>query len=593
MAGVGAMALVLLAMFVPPTDSAQAASSCTGWRSTISPPSSIRVYRTGLGRSVTVDFRRYVLTVMASEWGPHYAVAALSAGAVAIKQYGWYYAMHWRGGRDAAGRCYDVVDTTVDQVYNPNRPIAAIYGVVVDQTWRWFLRKGSLFFLTGYRSGDGICGAQQDGWHLMQRNASLCASRRGESAESILRRYYGADVSLVIPGFNDITGDGIGDVTAVITDASNGDVAATVLSTDPRMPPVAVVTAATVAVPSADPSTAPAATPSPAPAAPASGTASGITAAANDLSGAPLAIIDGATLLGRATADMNGDGRIDLVQALVGLDGTVRIQVMRSTGSGFAPAVTWWTSAPGFLPVPVAGGTPTATLVTGDFDGDGRGDVGIVETVTPSAPGVTPTIAPLTRLLVLHSTGTALTRPVTQWQAPIDLSGSQFLAGDVSGDGRADLIVLRDRGDGTTVALVAASTDRGGLGRLRTAGSVDAPLDALHPLLGDITASGRDSIILGVRTGDDQLALDVLLPAPSGTFATETWWTSQTPFSWAASRLAVADLSGDGRADVVAYVDAGSGNGTTVDRFTSTGRSFRETGWTTLPTLDWGTIQVF
>lgn len=519
MAGVSAMALVLLAMFVPPTDSAQAASSCTGWRSSISPPSSIRVYRTGQGRSVTVDFRRYVRTVMASEWGPGHPVAALSAGAVAIKQYGWYYAMHWRGGRDGAGRCYDVVDTTVDQVYNPNRPIAAIYGAVVDQTWRWFLRKGSLFFLTGYRSGDGICGAQQDGWHLMQQNASLCASRRGESAESILRRYYGADVSLVIPGFNDITGDGIGDVTAVITDPSNGDVAATVLSTDPRMPPVAVATTATVAVP-------PPAAPSTAPSAP----AAGITSAANDLSGAPLAIIDGATLLGRATADVNGDG---------------------------------------------------------------RGDVGIVETVAPSAPGVTPTIAPLTRLLVFHSTGIALARPVTQWQAPIDLSGSQFLAGDVSGDGRADLIVLRDRGDGKTVALVAASTDRGGLARLRTAGAVEAPLDALHPLLGDVTASGRDSIILGVRTGDDQLALDVLLPTPSGTFTTETWWTSQTPFSWAASRLTVADLGGDGRTDVVAYVDAGSGNGTTVDRFTSTGRSFRETGWTTLPTLDWGTIEVF
>ena len=231
-----ALALVLLAIIVTPTDSAQAASTCTGWQSALTAPSSIRVYRTALHRTVTVDFKRYVRTVMASEWGHSHPRAALRAGAVAIKQFGWYYAMHWRGGRDRAGHCYDVVDTARDQVYDPSRRVYSVDATVVDETWDWSLRKGSRFFLTGYRSGDGVCGKQQDGWHLMQLNAARCASRLGESTETILRRYYGADVSVVIPGADDLTGDGAGDVTAVTTDPTTGSVDATILSTDGRVP---------------------------------------------------------------------------------------------------------------------------------------------------------------------------------------------------------------------------------------------------------------------------------------------------------------------------------------------------------------------
>jgi hypothetical protein len=44
------------ARFVPPTDSAQAASTGTGWQSTLTTQPFIRVDRTDLGHAVTVDF---------------------------------------------------------------------------------------------------------------------------------------------------------------------------------------------------------------------------------------------------------------------------------------------------------------------------------------------------------------------------------------------------------------------------------------------------------------------------------------------------------------------------------------------------------
>src|SRR5918998_1150262 len=78
-----------------------AASGCTAWTNTNLPPVSIRVLRTS-GPSATrvqqVDFRAYVETVMASEWPSSWPRETLRAGAVAVKQYGWYHARTWRGG---------------------------------------------------------------------------------------------------------------------------------------------------------------------------------------------------------------------------------------------------------------------------------------------------------------------------------------------------------------------------------------------------------------------------------------------------------------------------------------------------------------
>ena len=84
LAGVGALTLALLATFVPDIDGVHAATAhCTGWSSTTRPPSTIRVYRSGLHRTVAVDFRQYVRVVVANEWGPTHPRASLRAGAIA------------------------------------------------------------------------------------------------------------------------------------------------------------------------------------------------------------------------------------------------------------------------------------------------------------------------------------------------------------------------------------------------------------------------------------------------------------------------------------------------------------------------------
>ena len=551
MAGAGAVALALLATFVPPTGSAQAASTCTGWRSTLTPPPSIRVYRTALGHTVTVDFKRYVRTVMAGEWGPTHPRASLRAGAVAIKQYGWYFAMHWRGGRDPGGRCFDVVDTTRDQVYDPSRTVYAIHAAVVEETWNWTLRKGSTFFMTGYRAGNGICGSQEDDWHLMQRNASDCVRDLGESTQTILRRYFGTDVSVVVPGANDITGDGVGDTTAVSTDPATGEVSATLVTSDPR----------------------------------ANATIDALVAAGGEP--VVIAVVAGATVVGRGSIDVSGDRRHDILQLLRDPDGTLRIQVMRSTGSGFSPAVTWWSSA-------IQGPSLAATglhLVTGDFDNDGRGDAGLVQAIPGSPAGVEPAVAPLTRLIVLRSTGTGFRPAATWWRQSINLSTARFLGAEASGDGRADLVVLRPVIRGTaTEALVARSTNTGGLRTLRSWVTMFIRPSSLRAVVGDVNRDGRDDVILARRRSGDLLSVLVLRATSVRSFVLRTWWSSSS-FSWSPNRFATADANRDGMADLLVYRNGGTDGGTLVYRFLSTGAGFRTALWRTLPALSWSTLE--
>ena len=178
--GIAALAIALGALAFPSAEPAQALSKCTGWSSSLVPPTSIRVYRTATKRTQTVPFRTYVETVMAAGWGSTAPTAALRAGAVAVKQFAWYYAMYWRGGKDAGGHCYDVTDTSTDQIYDPARKPATSHRAAVAATWAVSLRKGERFFLTGYRPGTGSCTAHIDGWKLYQRDAVDCVHRYGD-----------------------------------------------------------------------------------------------------------------------------------------------------------------------------------------------------------------------------------------------------------------------------------------------------------------------------------------------------------------------------------------------------------------------------
>ncbi len=177
-----------------------APNSCGGWSSTTRPPRSIRVLRRKSGRVSRVPFRHYVVTVLGKEWPSYLPQPTVEAGAVAVKQYGWFHALG-RAHRSRRGQCFDVTDGTSDQLYKPGRArVRRDHHAAVSKTWNVRLLKNGRLFMTGYRRGAGVrCGRDHTGYKLYARSASNCA-RRGLSYVQILRRYYGPNLQVVNGG---------------------------------------------------------------------------------------------------------------------------------------------------------------------------------------------------------------------------------------------------------------------------------------------------------------------------------------------------------------------------------------------------------
>lgn len=177
----------------PAQPAAAARAQCTNWTSTSEPPPDIAVYRVSEGKVERVDFRHYVMRVASREWGVKQPELR-RAGVHAVKQYAWYHVLRWRGGT-YNGECYDVKDTTADQLY-ANRPLDEISQAVkeaVNYTWTWRLFRDGKLIMTGYRRGDDVPCASDGGYRLYVRSARKCAAK-GWSAGRILRTYYTASL---------------------------------------------------------------------------------------------------------------------------------------------------------------------------------------------------------------------------------------------------------------------------------------------------------------------------------------------------------------------------------------------------------------
>lgn len=197
------IAALALAIAIPLSASPQTtrAYECSGWNDHVNPPPTVRVLR-GNGTVQTVDFRKYVGIVMAAEWPAFYPLETLKAGAVAVKQYAWYYIMNARSWyRTASGACYDVKDNTNDQVFQPEtRTPAKSQLDAIAATWGLSLRKDGKFWLTGYRAGPFVsCAADRDGYRIYQHSAFDCG-KDGLTREQIQHRYYDPGLTFVWAG---------------------------------------------------------------------------------------------------------------------------------------------------------------------------------------------------------------------------------------------------------------------------------------------------------------------------------------------------------------------------------------------------------
>lgn len=504
--------------------------ACTGWRSTLFPPKTIRVLQTR-GRDagkvyrdpldptgmtpLEIPFRDYVAITMAAEWPGFYPPEVLKMGAIAVKQFAWYYTIVYRGGVDADGFCYDVRDNTIDQWYQPETRVpAGSHLKAIAATWPMHLRKTQTdtgvgrFILTGYRSGaDVACGVDSDGWRMYQHSAFRCG-RAGMSMEQVIRVYLEPRVEIVTPGRHDIVGDGSGTLAA-----EAGDISAIVEGPGGSLVPHVWRTAK-----------------------------AGVTAADAteiDLSG------DG--LLGFASDDANGDWLDDLVIARQTGPTSIRLSVAKSDGAGYQEPAGWWSGDLGADP-------DKARLLVGDWNGDGRADAGLLVR-TPKATAEL--------RVFLRKGGKGYQAPVSWWSGPFDPTTTTVQAGDFNGDGRQDLLFVTDLGDGGRrfeTALSPATNTPGLAARRTRMTAADLVGDVVKVAVGDATRDGRDDVLLLIDAGN-RTRIDILRAPPGrkGFTRLEAWRSTtdgQLPFG--KLKIATSDVDYDGLVDLVVFRDRGA-----------------------------------
>jgi hypothetical protein len=225
----------------------------------------------------------------------------------------------------------------------------------------------------------------------------------------------------------------------------------------------------------------------------------------------------GAVPLFLLAIDFNGDGHLDLAvadygNALAGGTDVGSIGVLMGNGDGtFGPVVRY------------AVGSAPQQMVAGDFNGDGRIDIAVVDVSNYDLS-----------VLLGNGNGT-FQQPIS---SPEGYLPTSLVAGDFNGDGRTDLAVANVSADSTSsVSILLSKGDGTFLEQPNLVGSNPVAIVA-----GDWNGDGRTDL----ATANYSNTVSVLLANGDGTFQTAV----QYAVGSFPSALLAGDWNGDGREDL-------------------------------------------
>ncbi|GGX82131.1 FG-GAP-like repeat-containing protein [Streptomyces microflavus] len=274
--------------------------------------------------------------------------------------------------------------------------------------------------------------------------------------------------------------------------------------------------------------------------------------------------------------DYNGDGRSDLADWYDHADKSDSIHnfLTNSDGTFKNPFAGWNVPADSW-------NAELMKRTTGDFNGDGIGDVAAVYGYQDGRVSL---------WTWLGNTQGRYAAPFESWKVPAgnwSFKRMRLNSGDFNGDGRDDVAVWYDYADGRDALWTFTANVRGGFNTPFTswaspAGSWTAARD--KQVTGDFNGDGRDDLAVFHGYSDGSNKIFTFITAPTGGFNYPVGsWTSSSWGSWDRTTIHAGDFDGDGRDDIAAWYDYADGHDSIYTFPSSPAGTFSSTteAWTT------------
>jgi hypothetical protein len=276
---------------------------------------------------------------------------------------------------------------------------------------------------------------------------------------------------------------------------------------------------------------------------------------------------------------VDDDGKEDLVWLKKTGDKSGRLRVAISDGTNFGADQTWFD---GDTTVPLDG----ARLLVGDFNANGRRDAAILAKGTEAGKA---------KLIVFKKkSGNSFSDPILWWSGSLNINDVHSAwAADITGDGRADLVVrLPVDGGGVRIKTAVGKSPSPGMGGLMTRfQSTTMKSGKTKMVATDANRDGRDDLLMVVG-GRGPAKVERLQGQGGGGFKRVKIWTSpkSDPIPVSISKLTSADMDYDGRGDLIVFSKKGSD---TRMRVLKTGYDRMNKGPNKTISTDWDKLRTY